>query len=317
MFDQSVHNINLSEIDFENKKFIVTHNPESEVLIESIKSSGVVQPVVLKPSQGKYQIVSGYRRCFCAEKAGLKSVPGVFLDRDTEDRVCFLLSIHSNASVSNFNEVEKAEIVYKSEKEFALSINEKRIIYLIAGIPDSDRIRDVYLKLRDIDGNSKEQAVFLGVNLSCLEKMLKFGIDETAELLNLFSAIRANNGAMKKFLDMFLEVKIRDGDEKYMQLFESVSDVALQKGVNGTAEIEEKLLSVRYPLFSEQKRLCGELVSEMKLPPDIRIGLPENYENEDVKLNLLFRSEKELGSYLDKLKNLLSDGKIKKLFDSI
>src|SRR5215831_11255917 len=53
-------------------------------LAESIRASGVLQPVLLRRADGKYQLVAGERRLRAAKLAGLESVPAVI--RDLEDR---------------------------------------------------------------------------------------------------------------------------------------------------------------------------------------------------------------------------------------
>lgn len=55
-------------------------------LTESIRKSGVINPVVVRPIEGteNYEIISGHRRIFAAKKAGLSEVPALIysLDKD-------------------------------------------------------------------------------------------------------------------------------------------------------------------------------------------------------------------------------------------
>lgn len=55
-------------------------------MTESIKAFGVICPLVVRPHEnGGYEIISGHRRRFAAESAGLETVPAIVrdIDRDT------------------------------------------------------------------------------------------------------------------------------------------------------------------------------------------------------------------------------------------
>jgi ParB family chromosome partitioning protein len=53
-------------------------NPESLAeLVASIKTSGVLQPVIVRPAGTRYQLVAGHRRTLAAQKAGLATIPAV------------------------------------------------------------------------------------------------------------------------------------------------------------------------------------------------------------------------------------------------
>lgn len=56
-----------------------------EALIESVKTHGVKEPILIRPDQGlegRYEIISGHRRVFAAEKAGMKTIPYLIVDCD-------------------------------------------------------------------------------------------------------------------------------------------------------------------------------------------------------------------------------------------
>src|SRR5258708_3893559 len=47
-------------------------------LVESIKATGVIQPVVLRPgANGRYQLVAGERRWMASKRAGKTTIPAV------------------------------------------------------------------------------------------------------------------------------------------------------------------------------------------------------------------------------------------------
>ena len=51
-----------------------------EELAQSIRSHGVIQPILVRPVDGRYEIVAGERRWRAAQRAGLLKVPVAIRD---------------------------------------------------------------------------------------------------------------------------------------------------------------------------------------------------------------------------------------------
>ena len=76
-------------------------------LSRSIKVSGVIQPILVRPSSdGNYEIVAGERRWRAAQRAGLMRVPVVV--RDVPDEKRLELALVENIQRENLNPIEEA-----------------------------------------------------------------------------------------------------------------------------------------------------------------------------------------------------------------
>jgi ParB family chromosome partitioning protein len=76
-------------------------------LTESIRSKGLVQPIIVRPADGGgYEIVAGERRWRAAQKAGLHVVP--VIARDLDDREVLELAIIENVQRADLNAIEEA-----------------------------------------------------------------------------------------------------------------------------------------------------------------------------------------------------------------
>lgn len=76
-------------------------------LAASIKSSGLIQPVLLKPGGGgKYQLIAGERRLRAARMAGLKTIPAIIKEVDdiTQAQIALIENIHR----ADLNPLERA-----------------------------------------------------------------------------------------------------------------------------------------------------------------------------------------------------------------
>lgn len=83
--------------------------PELAELAESIRTKGLVQPIVVRPhpeDAQAYEIVAGERRWRAAQKAGVHTVPVIV--RDLSDREVLELAIIENVQRADLNAIEEA-----------------------------------------------------------------------------------------------------------------------------------------------------------------------------------------------------------------
>ncbi|MBR0393270.1 MAG: ParB/RepB/Spo0J family partition protein [Oscillospiraceae bacterium] len=80
---------------FKNHPFSVTDDKRMEEMTESVKSFGIMVPIIARPLDGGgYEIISGHRRVHACELAGIESVP--VLVRDLDDDEATILMVDSN-----------------------------------------------------------------------------------------------------------------------------------------------------------------------------------------------------------------------------
>ena len=96
-----------------------TFDEESlEELTNSIKSRGIIQPIIVRPSSGnKYEIIAGERRWLAAQRAGLHEVPVVVVDAD--DKKALEFGIVENVQRHDLNSIEEAEGYKRLIDEFS------------------------------------------------------------------------------------------------------------------------------------------------------------------------------------------------------
>jgi ParB family chromosome partitioning protein len=85
-----------------------TRFTESSVreLAESIKQSGVIQPVIVSPEGGRYVLVAGERRWRAAQMAGLSSIPAIVKVLDEQGRL--EVALIENLQREDLNPIEEA-----------------------------------------------------------------------------------------------------------------------------------------------------------------------------------------------------------------
>jgi len=91
-------------------------------LAESIRSSGVLQPILVRRVDAKYQLIAGERRLRAARMAGLQAVPAVI--RDLGDRETLELAVTENLMREDLNPIEVAHAYDSLQERFQLSHEE-------------------------------------------------------------------------------------------------------------------------------------------------------------------------------------------------
>ena len=99
-----------------------------ENLAASIKSQGIVQPIVVRPLKGnkpgpqRYEIIAGERRWRAAQMAGLQEIPAVV--RDVEDDAAIAMALIENIQREDLNPLEEAKALARLIREFDLTHQE-------------------------------------------------------------------------------------------------------------------------------------------------------------------------------------------------
>lgn len=111
-----ITNIPLEKLKpFPNHPFQVRDDDSMKDTVESIKTYGVLQPAIVRPSDdGSYEILSGHRRKHACELAGKKSMPVII--RNLDDDAAIIFMVDSNLQRENILPSERAA-AYKMKLE--------------------------------------------------------------------------------------------------------------------------------------------------------------------------------------------------------
>ena len=93
-----------------------------EELVQSIKATGVIQPLIVRPIPGyphQFEIVAGQRRFRAAQLAGLASVPAII--REFNDQEAIAISLIENIQREELSPADEARALRRLTEEFALT----------------------------------------------------------------------------------------------------------------------------------------------------------------------------------------------------
>jgi ParB/RepB/Spo0J family partition protein len=179
MIDNRIHEIPLQQIEISNQN--VRHgNPTKDLdeLAASIKSLGLLQPVVLLGEYGKppYKLIAGQRRFLAHQELGKKHIRATFAGR--QDRIhATLLSLVENLQIVELNHADTAKAVTYLYEQF--DRDEKRV-QKATGLS----IR----KIRD----------YVNIQLQASDKMKQMLTEKKVTTTDVKRALRAAQGNIKK-----------------------------------------------------------------------------------------------------------------------
>jgi ParB family chromosome partitioning protein len=95
------------------------HEPALEELAQSIRTNGVLQPILVRPAGDRYEIVAGERRWRGAQRAGLLKVPVIV--RDVPDDKLLQVALIENIQREDLNAIEAANAYRRLNDDMGLS----------------------------------------------------------------------------------------------------------------------------------------------------------------------------------------------------
>lgn len=122
-------------------------------LAVSIKEHGVIQPIIVRNVNGKYEIIAGERRYKASALAGMTKIPAII--RDLDDKESSKVALLENLQRKNLNPIEEArtyqkilEIDQMTQEELAKTMGKSQsaVANKIRLLSLSDDIQDALLK---------------------------------------------------------------------------------------------------------------------------------------------------------------------------
>jgi ParB family chromosome partitioning protein len=91
-------------------------------LMESIRQHGIIQPLIVRPVNGKLELIAGERRWRASKKLGLETVP--VIEREASDREVLEMALIENLQREDLNPMEEAAGYVRLAKEFSMKQDE-------------------------------------------------------------------------------------------------------------------------------------------------------------------------------------------------
>ena len=216
-------------------------------LSESIKTYGLLQPILVQKRDGYYEIIAGERRWRAALKAGLKEIPVIV--RDYTEKEILELSLVENIQRENLNPIEEAIAYKRLMDEFGLGQEEvaQRVSKSRSAVANSLRL----LKLEEnvqkmvIDGEISMGHARALLSLEDPEKQLS----TAKEIVDKKLSVRETEKKVKEILSSRDETDTKKPETKQQEEDPSIAIIYKQ--------IEERLQQTLHTKVSIQRKRNG------------------------------------------------------------
>ncbi len=121
-------------------------------LAESIRANGVIQPIIVRPFQGGYQLIAGERRFRASQMVAFDTIPAVV--RQVTDEQLFEWSLVENIHRRDLNAIERAKAYQRYLSAFSLTQSEAA-----ERLGEDRSVVANYLRLLDLPEDIKDMLV--------------------------------------------------------------------------------------------------------------------------------------------------------------
>jgi len=113
-------------------------------LVESIRERGIIQPLIVRRVDGKYELIAGERRWRASQLVGLVEAPAIV--RKASDQEVLELALIENLQREDLNPIEEATAYARLSREFGLTQEEisRRVGKSRASVANSMRLLDLH-----------------------------------------------------------------------------------------------------------------------------------------------------------------------------
>ncbi len=118
--------------------------------VESIRQHGIIQPLIVRVVDGKYELIAGERRWRASKKLGLATAP--IIEREASDRDVLEMALIENLQREGLNPMEEATGYVRLAKEFSLKQEEiaARVGKSRASVANAMRLLDLHKDVQSL-----------------------------------------------------------------------------------------------------------------------------------------------------------------------
>lgn len=232
-------------------------------LAQSIKESGLLQPIVVRKSGIGFEIIAGERRWRAAQMAGMHEIPA--LVKNFDDKKTLELAIIENIQREDLNPIEEAEGYQRLIEEFHLTQQQvsEKVGKERATITNCLRLLSLPTKVRDL---------LVAGKISSGHAKVLLGVDDTSKMLKLAEQVEAQGLSVRK-----LEKIIND----------------LKNNVEEKVEMLDQKTALR-------EKLIKELVEKLQKKIGTRVQIESTNDGKG-KIQIAFYSDEQLNSIIDRI----------------
>lgn len=310
--------IKLSEIDSSDQTYYVLDScSDTMSLALSIKQAGLITPVVLRPADNKYIIISGFNRVKACRLNQMETIDAMLVESGLDYIGCLSKAI---CAISFRRALTQPEII-KCIGLFSGHLNAGQIAEQAQAVFNTrlnDQIVSSMIRIGSLPDPCSELIQTGQLSIKSAKTLSNFTGSDLPVVLDIFSRIKASTSVQLEILTHLREVSKRDGltmadlIERYQLnrlLDPDEEDLALK-----TRQFRTRIFEIRFPELSRAQKDKRMTLNKLKRGQTIKIEIPDNFENPDIHFSFTADSSDTFKKQVRNLENLACNPIFKEIF---
>lgn len=294
--------LDIKKISYD-EEFKISRPFADESLLQSIKRSGVKEPLLLFKNDEKYRILSGHNRYKAALVLNFPDVPSIIVPSIViEDllRVITLKNFYSR--LGPFGRIKSYLILKKINLDNSFSIPFARDELRI---PEEFISDDNLSRLMNLPELIIQYADMKDISFKIIKKLLFLRPQSLFLICKWLESAKFKVNIFNKVIEMLFEIEKKENGTERLRNIENV------EGVDFDKLVYDKVYSERYPEYSVYKKKSDDIRKKF-LDKGIDIIFPDYFEGDKVEIKLQL-SKMDGGNRFLKAVDNISDIDIKEL----
>ena len=322
MITNSLKIIKPEQIDDKNTTFQICSSDNISELIQSIKKMGILSPLLVQPiSDNNFRIVSGFSRFKAVKTLGIQNIP-VFIKTTPDDLELFKIAIQEQSVTKQLDAIQISFVIKKLEQGFNL-LPEQIIhdFFPLMKLGRNPKVYQLHQPLHLLIPEWQKSLINDNISLDLAATFSDFEDKIQAAVYKFFTELRLGKNQQKDFWMLISDVSRIKG----MTICEFLDEPNFQDILNQdkwtpaqkAEHCKQLLFSWRYPEFSKTKEKYETLLSEAKLPPEIRVQAPPSFEGNSFNVFFSFKNLQEYQNHLNTLQSMQDKHIIEKMLELV
>ena len=297
--------IAVSKIDLDPGPFCMSFNFSLEQLKKSIERFGVLNaPYVIKGSESRYTVVTGYRRLLAARELDWPEVVCHVLPASIPPLEALLLNLYDNIVHRKMNEIEKAMVLLRLNRFVKREALIKEFMPML-GIPANKYNLDILLRMPELEEQVRISIATQRISLRVAGLMMTLDSADRLKVNELFTVLRLSFNQQWEVIQWIVEIASREGRSP-KEILEDDAVTGVMNSSKMSNPIRSKtivkiLRKRRFPSVVKAETAFKKGVSRLSLPQGLKITPPPFFEGKRYTLEIGFSQGEELKEKVESL----------------
>ncbi len=297
-FSTQCIDVPLASLDREDTLTDFALSPVAAALEDSIRTSGIVHPVLLAAQDGGRRIVCGHRRIRCARALDLETLPARVIERALDDRERLRLNLSENRAHRVYSDVEKGGIIAKLT---GAGVAPDAVIseYMPwIDLPRNKKSFGQLIRMQELAPRLRLLLHELNVPLRVFAPLLLWDAADRDAAFTVFSTLRPGASKWRDLLERVDEIAVKTDRPPHAVLNDAaVRTVLEQDGITAHekyARIAQTLSEQRYPHWSGLRLKLAQAMDRLQLEPETKLSVQDSFESDAMRIEIRFSNAESL-----------------------